>query len=97
MFPKGKEKKGIVKKTKGGIGYLSYATGVPVVPVKMTGLTDMSFFSVWSGRHKVIITFGKPIYKEDLFPAGNTPTITNESNPFVDAAEIIMDRLDKIS
>ena len=97
MFPRGKEKKGITKKAKGGIGYLAYATNVPVVPVKMTGLEDMSFLSVWSGRHKVIITFGKPIYREELFPKRITPIITSESNPFVDAAEIIMQRLSEIS
>ncbi len=97
MFPKGKERGGETKKTKGGIGYIAYATGIPVVPVKITGIENMTFASVWSGRHKAKVTFGKPIYKEELFPKGLTPIITPESNPFVDAAELIMKKVSEIS
>lgn len=96
IFPKGTETRGESKKAKGGVGYIAYVTGVPVVPVKIAGIEHITFASIWNGRHKATVTFGKPIYKEELFPKERVPTITPESNPFVDAAEFIMKRVAEI-
>ncbi|MFA6601984.1 MAG: lysophospholipid acyltransferase family protein [Candidatus Paceibacterota bacterium] len=96
IFPRGKQKPMKIPKARGGVGFLAYATQAPILPVSIHGLEDMSLLSIWTGKHKVIVTFGQPLQIKDLFPDINPPVITPGNNPFEKAAEIVMQRIDQL-
>ncbi len=69
MFPEGeKTKNGEVGNGKGGIALLAHVTGVPIVPVAMTGHFKMRPIDFILRRRKIAIRYGKPLYSKDLFP-----------------------------
>lgn len=67
IFPEGKKRRGNeVHAAKGGVAYLSYITGAPIVPVSIAGVFDMSFADFFLGRRHIDVTYGKPIYSHQL-------------------------------
>lgn len=68
IFIGGRQRKeGETIKNKGGTAYLSWTTGLPVVPVAITGTFNLSYWRIFFGRQKIIIRFGKPIQRKELF------------------------------
>lgn len=97
IFPTGKQKiPKVTPKARGGVGYLAYATSLPILPIRIQGLEGMTFVSVWSGKHKVIVTFGEPIESKDIFMNTDFVKLTEEQNPYADAAAILMERIDRL-
>ena len=96
IFPTGKRRtRNQVPKARGGIGYLARSTGIPILPVKIQGLEDMTFLSLWTGRHKVFVTFGEPIQPSDVFM--NTDFIELAQNPYAEVAEIVMEKVEQLA
>lgn len=54
-------------KNRGGTSYLSWASGVPVVPVAVNGTHDLTFKKLFLSKPQITICFGKPITREELF------------------------------
>lgn len=52
---------------KGGVGYLSHATDLPIVPVYLDGCFQVSAKEFWLRKRHVKVIFGKPLYAKDLF------------------------------
>lgn len=68
IFPEGgRSKDGTIREAKGGVGYLSYRTNKPVVPVAIRGAINTSFWKFISFQRKIEINIGKPMYPSDLF------------------------------
>lgn len=68
IFPEGRksEDAGLLR-AKGGVVYLAKATGLPIVPIAISGhfkLTPKDFFL---RRRTVMLSYGKPIYPDELF------------------------------
>ncbi|PIP86783.1 hypothetical protein COV42_01080 [Candidatus Campbellbacteria bacterium CG11_big_fil_rev_8_21_14_0_20_44_21] len=92
IFPEGKRTMdGNLKKARGGIAFLSYRTNVPIVPIAIGGLYNLSLKSFLLRKHKFTLTFGKPIYSQDLM-------LNNESihSDFEEAAEKIMEEIARL-
>lgn len=90
MFPEGeKSKNGDVGNGKGGVAFLSHATGVPIVPVAMNGHFKMRPIDFLLRRRSLAINYGKPIYPTELFPEGSNPT----PDEFKTAAQIVMEKV----
>jgi 1-acyl-sn-glycerol-3-phosphate acyltransferase len=69
IFPEGKTTKtGELGEARGGVSFLSWQLGVPVVPVSIGGADNLGgrkgFFF---GRRKVKVYFGEPLFSDDLF------------------------------
>lgn len=93
MFPEGeKTKNGEVGNGKGGVAFLSHATGVPIVPVAMSGHFKMRPVDFILRRRKIIIRYGKPLYPKDLFP--NTANVTVED--YKHAAQLVMQKVSEL-
>lgn len=69
IFPEGgMTKDGKMREGHGGVSFLSYKTGVPVVPVHIKGTYKFSFASRRPRGKGVTLVFGKPMYiKEENF------------------------------
>ena len=51
---------------KGGVAYLSYTTGVPIVPVRLEGTFRFSLNNFLRRRIKLKVIFGEPIHAPNL-------------------------------
>lgn len=52
---------------KGGVAYLAEKTGAPIVPVKIEGLEHFTIKRFFSGKHRIVVSFGKPIDTQHIF------------------------------
>jgi len=63
IFPEGRATHdGNLQPGKGGVAYLSYATGRPIVPVRLGGMFRLNVVDLLLGRRKLSISFGEPLY-----------------------------------
>jgi 1-acyl-sn-glycerol-3-phosphate acyltransferase len=63
IFPEGGVSlNGDIREGKGGVGYLLHATQVPIVPVYIAGTARNVTPGIFSGRKKLSVHFGKPIF-----------------------------------
>jgi 1-acyl-sn-glycerol-3-phosphate acyltransferase len=64
IFPTGKKFFGDLKdaEARGGAAFLSYATGKPIIPVRINGVANMTFLDFITRRRQVSISFGAPMY-----------------------------------
>lgn len=54
-------------KNRGGTSYLSWKTGLPVVPVAITGTFGLDKEKIFFKQPQIVISFGKSISKDKLF------------------------------
>lgn len=63
IFPEGKvTPDGTIQEAKGGVAYLAYVTGVPIIPVRLEGTYRMTLFDVLMCKRRLKITYGAPVY-----------------------------------
>ncbi len=75
IFPEGKKSfDGIPHEGKGGAAFLSRKTNAPVVPVAISGTFKTSLLDFLLFKKHFRITFGKPIYPNELFARLHTST-----------------------
>jgi 1-acyl-sn-glycerol-3-phosphate acyltransferase len=60
-------KTGRIQEAHGGVGYLAQSAWVPVVPVAISGVYEMTLLEFFLRKRTLTITFGKPILPEELF------------------------------
>jgi 1-acyl-sn-glycerol-3-phosphate acyltransferase len=88
IFPEGRTTKdGNLQKGKGGVAYLSHATGRPIIPVYIGGTFGLSLASFLCGKCKLSISYGDPIY-----------VVSDPAKPFThemfkEQAEIVMQKI----
>lgn len=65
IFPEGKiSKDGEIRpeEARGGLGYLAFATGKPVIPVRIKGVSGMTMKEFFLRKRFVVVTFGEPVF-----------------------------------
>ncbi|MBI5401140.1 MAG: 1-acyl-sn-glycerol-3-phosphate acyltransferase [Candidatus Yonathbacteria bacterium] len=68
IFPEGgRNLSGGVGEGKPGVAYLLLRTGRPVIPVAIHGHHQMGPREFFSRKHTIVVSYGKPITKEELF------------------------------
>jgi 1-acyl-sn-glycerol-3-phosphate acyltransferase len=98
IFPTGKRNiQGEHPKGKGGVSFLALETGLPIVPVLIEGVERMTFRDLIFGKRKIRVTFGKPLYAQDIFKDAEHATITDERNDYEDASTVILDKIADLS
>lgn len=80
---------------RGGVGYLSHATGAPIVPVAVSGAYNISIVDFFTRKRHFIVSFGKPIYPAELFPSAN-PVASDQRDDFKKAAAVIMRKISEL-
>jgi len=97
IFPTGKRKvPHVTPRARGGIGYLAHATNLPILPIRIQGLEDMTLLSVWTGKHKVVVTFGEPLQAKDIFMNADFVKLTQGQNSYADAAAVVMEKVEHL-
>lgn len=93
IFPEGRVgKENAFLEARGGVAYLSHATKLPVIPILISGTYGMSLNTFLRRRHRITVTFGKPLYVSALFPHGVSNTVETE-NVYKKAATLVMDSI----
>lgn len=69
IFPEGrKTRDGTVgTEAHGGVAFLAYRAGAPVVPVRIKGVFQMTFSEFLFRKRSVVVVFGKPLSLAELF------------------------------
>ncbi len=93
---------GALQPARGGIGYLAETTGKPIIPVAITGVYNMSNSDFFLRRRKVVVNFGKPIYKEELDESSGGQreiihrNVYSQGNIYKKEAEYVMTKIGEI-
>ena len=67
IFPMGKKHLDKdIHQAKGGVAYLAATSGLPIVPVRITGIEYMKSNEFWKRKRKLQVTFGEPVYFSEL-------------------------------
>lgn len=67
IFPMGKKHLDKdIHQVKGGVSYLAATSGLPIVPVRITGIEYMKGGEFWKRKRKLQVTFGEPVYFNEL-------------------------------
>jgi 1-acyl-sn-glycerol-3-phosphate acyltransferase len=78
IFPMGKKHLDEdIHQAKGGVAYLAGVSGLPIVPVRITGIENMKGGEFWKRRRKLQVTFGEPVYFKELSGSDNANTDKN--------------------
>jgi 1-acyl-sn-glycerol-3-phosphate acyltransferase len=70
FFPEGRKTKNgrvMLNEAHGGAAFLAEKTGLPIVPICVSGLYNITLKDFFLRRRRVSVTFGKPIYARELF------------------------------
>jgi len=89
IFPEGKKSKTgeISDKIHGGAAFLSWKTGVPIVPVAIKGTFGTTFKGFFSGKDRYKVSFGEPLYPKSLFSGTSHEPSVEE---YKKAASVVM-------
>lgn len=91
IFPMGKKHLDEdIHQAKGGVAYLAGVSGLPIVPVRITGIEYMKGSEFWKRKRKLQVTFGEPVYFKDLTGIGNT---NPEKNECEQTAVLLMEKI----
>lgn len=85
------------KDARGGVTYMAAKTGVPIIPVHIQGVNRRTTLGDYLRRKpKLTITFGKPIYAQDIFDAP-IETINHKSKDACEKAAVkVMQKIAKL-
>lgn len=73
IFPLGRRHTdGDLHQAKGGVVFLSVKTGLPVLPVRISGIGAMSAKDFFYRKRRMQVTFGEPLYLKGIVPANGT-------------------------
>ena len=73
IFPMGKKHLDEdIHQAKGGVSYLAAISGLPIVPVRVTGIEYMKDGDFWKRRRNLQVTFGEPVYFSELSGVDST-------------------------
>jgi 1-acyl-sn-glycerol-3-phosphate acyltransferase len=88
IFPEGRTTRdGTIGEGKGGVAHLSYATKLPIIPVRLGGTFRIRPARFFLGHQRLSISFGAPIY--DAARADRIPSY----DVFKSYAALVMDRI----
>lgn len=92
IFPEGgRTKDGNLRPARGGVGYFSYITSTPVVPIAINTFFGLSWKDFLLRRRKVVITVGVPMRFDEVVPEKN-PNV----NDFKRGAQRVVDRIGEL-
>lgn len=89
IFPEGRTTQdGNLQSGKGGVAYLSYITGRPIVPVHLGGVFRITVKDFFLGRRPLSVSFGEP-----MFALNDIKTVSPTLDEFKAYSQRVMDRI----
>lgn len=84
-------------RAKGGASFLAQKTSLPIIPVLIQGIEQLTFSDFLKGKRKLTVTFGAPLYAKDIFK--NITTIVNDDtrNDYENAATVLMEKIARLA
>jgi len=69
VFPEGRKSEdgNVTDESHGGVAYLSWKTGAPIVPVAIRGVFGTTLGRFFLGKKRYALSFGRPLHPKDLF------------------------------
>lgn len=96
IFPEGgKTKDGNIAEGKPGVAYLSWRTGRYIIPVAIHGHHQMGPSEFFSRKHSIVVCYGKPITREELF-GKDFDKRTPSQDELKAATKIVMSRISEM-
>lgn len=94
IFPEGgKMPDAKIGEGKPGVAYLAWRTGRVVIPVSIHGHHKMGPREFFSRKHSIVVSYGKPITREELFGKDINVTIPPTHESLKTASNHIMSRI----
>lgn len=94
IFPEGERiRNGQKRNPKGGVAFLAKKANVPIVPVKITDLSDLTPKDFFMRRKKITVHFGKPLFPEDIFADSDNVSLAD----YKKAAQVVMNKIFKLN
>jgi 1-acyl-sn-glycerol-3-phosphate acyltransferase len=92
IFPEGgRTQDGKLRPARGGIGYMTYITSTPVVPIAIDTFFGLDWKTFLFKRKKILITIGAPMLSADIIPEKN-PNVED----FKRGAQRVVDRMGEL-
>jgi 1-acyl-sn-glycerol-3-phosphate acyltransferase len=96
IFPEGRTTPdGNIQPAKGGVSYLAYITGAPIIPTRIGGVFRFSCKDFLLGRRHLSITYGKPMRFADHLNTSQ-PNATPSMDDFKTYANTVMVEVGKL-
>ncbi len=76
----GKSKNGELGEIKSGIAYLALKTGIPVLPLALSGTFDLNIMNFLFHYNKISVFFGQPIFANIINLPYNDGNLTSKEN-----------------
>lgn len=97
VFPEGKKTRdGTFSEAKPGVAYLALKTGLPILPVGVSGTFGLSVKTILFDRRKIAINFGKPFYLKDFIGDIN-PDPEKDKEILIKGAQIAMEKIKELT
>jgi 1-acyl-sn-glycerol-3-phosphate acyltransferase len=80
---------GALREPHGGVAYLCFASGIPIVPVSISGTYRLSVRNFLTRSHCVSLTFGKPLYAKDILQNLTSPEVAD----YKQGAHVVMENI----
>ncbi len=95
IFPEGgTTPDGNLRPAKGGIAYLAWRTGSPIIPVRISNIWKLGFRGFISRKRNVTISFGNALFTKELFEfCKGVPVVNEERDDFKQAAQRVMEEI----
>lgn len=84
-------------KAKGGVSFLAQKTQLPIIPVLIQGIEQFTFADFFSGKRKLTVTFGSPLYAKDIFLDTYNAVTNDKRNEYEEAAAVLMEKIALLS
>ncbi len=99
IFPVGRiHNDGDYLEARGGVAYLAAKTGLPIIPMHIKGINrQTSFKDYLKRRPKLTITFGEPIFAQDIFNEPSSSITKSSQRACETAARRVMKKIVKLS
>ncbi len=97
IFPVGKRHTMTeIHQARGGVSYLAYKSGLPIIPMRIDGVRDLKLSDCLKFKCRMTVTFGKPLYAEDIFGKNASPKTMESHGACEKAAVLIMKKIAKL-
>lgn len=82
---------------RGGVSFLAQRTCAPILPVLIQGAEKITWPEFFGGKRKITVTFGNPLYAQDILQGTDKALANNGQNEYKIASEILMKKISQLA
>ena len=85
-----------ISQARGGVSYLAYKTGLPIIPMKIDCVADSKLIDYLKFNRRMTIIFGEPLYTNDIFGKSSNLKSMKSHYACEKAAVVIMKKITQL-